>query len=157
MKKIKYLFLILVAMCTATSCSEDDLSPDSIFDTTAPQRNEFDNWILTNYTTPYNIDLKYRFEDIESDMDYNVIPADYNKSIALAQMVKYLWLEVYAKLAAPGFLPTYCPKIMHFVGSPEYNAASGSIVLGTAEGGMKITLFNVNGLECRKSEYRCVE
>lgn len=30
MKKIKYLFLILVAMCTATSCSEDDLSPDSI-------------------------------------------------------------------------------------------------------------------------------
>ena len=38
MKKIKYLFLILVAMCTATSCSEDDLSPDSIFDTTAPQR-----------------------------------------------------------------------------------------------------------------------
>ena len=46
MKKIKYLFLILVAMCTATSCSEDDLSPDSIFDTTAPQRNEFDNWIL---------------------------------------------------------------------------------------------------------------
>lgn len=40
MKKIKYLFLILVAMCTATSCSEDDLSPDSIFDTTAPQRNE---------------------------------------------------------------------------------------------------------------------
>lgn len=110
MKKIKYLFLILVAMCTATSCSEDDLSPDSIFDTTAPQRNEFDNWILTNYTTPYNIDLKYRFEDIESDMDYNVIPADYNKSIALAQMVKYLWLEVYAKLAAPEFLPTYCPK-----------------------------------------------
>ena len=92
MKKIKYLFLILVAMCTATSCSEDDLSPDSIFDTTAPQRNEFDKWILTNYTTPYNIDLKYRFEDIESDMDYNVIPADYNKSIALAQMVKYLWL-----------------------------------------------------------------
>lgn len=66
MKKIKYLFLILVAMCTATSCSEDDLSPDSIFDTTAPQRNEFDKWILTNYTTPYNIDLKYRFEDIES-------------------------------------------------------------------------------------------
>ena len=48
MKKIKYLFLILVAMCTATSCSEDDLSPDSIFDTTTPQRNEFDSWILTN-------------------------------------------------------------------------------------------------------------
>ena len=68
-------------------------------------------------------------------------------TIALAQMVKYLWLEVYAKLAAPEFLPTYCPKIMHFVGSPEYNAASGSIVLGTAEGGMKITLFNVNGLD----------
>ena len=35
---------------------------------------------------------------------------------------------------------------MHFVGSPEYEKSGGSMVLGTAEGGLKITLFNVNGL-----------
>ena len=80
-------------------------------------------------------------------MDYNVIPADYNKSIALAKLVKYLWMEVYVKLAGEEFLCSYCPKIFHFVGSPEYEQSGGSMVLGTAEGGLKITLFNVNGLD----------
>jgi substrate import-associated zinc metallohydrolase lipoprotein len=36
---------------------------------------------------------------------------------------------------------------MHLVGSPAYNTSSGSIVLGTAEGGMKITLYNVNMID----------
>lgn len=35
---------------------------------------------------PYNIDLKYKFDDVESDMKYNVTPADYDKSVALAKL-----------------------------------------------------------------------
>lgn len=147
MKKFVYLLLMVGAIFMLPSCSEDDLNSESIFDTTPPERNEFDNWILENYTKPFNIDLKYRFEDIESDLDYNVVPARMDKSIALAQLVKYLWMDVYVEIAGHDFLATYCPKIMHWVGSPEYNASSGSMVLGTAEGGMKITLFNVNGLD----------
>lgn len=147
MKKFVYLLLMVGAIFMFPSCSEEDLNPESIFDTTSPDRNEFDNWILENYIKPFNIDLKYRFEDIESDLDYNVVPARIDKSIALAQLVKYLWMDVYVEIAGHEFLATYCPKIMHWVGSPEYNASSGSMVLGTAEGGMKITLFNVNRLD----------
>ena len=132
MKKIKYLCWIFAAALAMVSCSEDELDPNSIFNTEAPERNEFDNWILENYVAPYNVDLKYRFSDIESDLNYNVTPADYNKSIALAQLVKYLWLDVYDELTYPEFLPTYCPKVMHFVGSGEYES-NGSVVLGTAE------------------------
>ena len=118
----------------------------SIFDTSSPERNAFETWILNNYTAPYNIDLKYRFEDIESDMKYNVTPATYDKSVALAKLVKYLWIEAYEELVGQEFVATYCPKVLHFVGSPEYEKSGGSMVLGTAEGGLKITLFNVNGL-----------
>lgn len=147
MKIIRTFIIAALLGVGFTSCSEDDLNPTSIFDsTTEPVRNEFDQWIWKNYTEPYNIELKYRFDDKESDMDYNVIPADYNKSIALAKLVKYLWMEVYEKLAGKEFLCTYCPKIFHFVGSPEYEKSGGSMVLGTAEGGLKITLFNVNAL-----------
>ena len=147
MKKFIYLLMMALAAFVIPSCSEEELNPESIFDTTSPQRNEFDTWILKNYTEPFNIDLKYRFEDIESDLDYNVVPARIEKSIALAQLVKYLWMDVYVEIAGHDFLASYCPKIMHWVGSPEYNASTGSMVLGTAEGGMKITLFNVNGLD----------
>lgn len=147
MKKFIHLLMMALAAFVIPSCSEEELNPESIFDTTSPQRNEFDTWILKNYTEPFNIDLKYRFEDIESDLDYNVVPAKIENSIALAQLVKYLWMDVYVEIAGHDFLASYCPKIMHWVGSPEYNASTGSMVLGTAEGGMKITLFNVNGLD----------
>lgn len=85
MKKIK-VFILLALALAAVSCSEEDLDSKSIFDTSSPERNAFETWILDNYTEPYNIDLKYRFEDIESDMKYNVTPAAYDKSVALAQI-----------------------------------------------------------------------
>lgn len=88
-------------------------------------------------------------------MKYNVTPAAYDKSVALAKLVKYLWIEAYEELVGQEFVATYCPKVLHFVGSPEYEKSGGSMVLGTAEGGLKITLFNVNGLnpEIRMLKY----
>lgn len=147
MKLIKILSLLFCLSGMFISCSDDDVdTSNSIFDTNPPVRNEFDQWIVKNYITPYNIDLKYRFEDIESDLNYHVTPATYENSVALAKLVKYLWMEVYEKIVSHDFLAMYCPKVMHFVGSPEYEMSGGSMVLGTAEGGLKITLFNVNGL-----------
>lgn len=152
MKKIK-LFILLVCMAaTVVSCNEDELDANSIFDTTPPVRNEFDNWIMDHYVGPFNIDLKYRFEDVESDVDYNVTPAIYENSVALARLVQHLWMEAYTEVADTTFLATYCPKLMHFVGSPEYEKTSGSMVLGAAEGGLKITLFNVNGMNLSLQE-----
>lgn len=146
MKKLK-LFILLVLSVAVAACSDDDLDSNSIFNSNPPERNAFETWILDNYTKPYNIDLKYKFEDVESDMKYNVTPADYNKSIALSKLIKYLWIDAYEELVGREFIATYCPKVMHFIGSPEYEKSGGSMVLGTAEGGLKITLFNVNGLD----------
>lgn len=131
---------------TAWSCSEDDLDSKSIFDNSVEEQNhEFDVWLYNNYTKPYNIDFKFRMEDKESDMTYNLVPAQYKKSVALAKMVKFLWIEAYEELAGNDFISTYCPKMIHLIGSPAYNT-QGSIVLGTAEGGLKITLYNVNNI-----------
>lgn len=146
MNNIKYLFIALAAF-TFWACSEDDLDANSIFGSeTQTTQNAFDAWLLKNFTEPYNIDFKYRFEDKESNKNYNLAPADYDKSVALAIMTKHLWLEAYEELAGTEFIRTYCPKLMHLVGSPAYNS-QGSIVLGTAEGGLKITLYNVNQID----------
>ena len=146
---MKQLIGIFIALATLSlwSCSEDDLDPNSIFGGTETGKvpNEFDTWLLDNYTTPYNIEFKYRFEDMESDDEYNLVPADYDRAIALAKFTKYLWLESYEELLGPEFIRTYCPRTMFLVGSPAYNT-SGSVVLGTAEGGLKITLYNVNDI-----------
>lgn len=134
---------------TLWSCKEDDLDPNSIFGQESGVTNEFDNWLLKNYTNEYNINFKYRFEDKESDNSYNLVPAEYDKAVALAKMTKFLWLESYEELLGKDFISTFCPKVIHLVGSPAYNT-QGSIILGTAEGGLKITLYNVNQINLKK-------
>ena len=144
---MKHITLIVfcVFAIIASSCSDESIDPKSIFDTTSPERNTFDTWILNNYITPYNIDFKFKYEDKESDNTYNLVPSEYTRSVALAKMVKYLWIDSYEELLGKDFIRKYCPKMIQLIGSPAYNT-SGSVVLGTAEGGLKITLYNVNAL-----------
>ena len=143
---ITILSAVAVLGFSLVSCTKEDaLDSKSIFDDDiAPAQNEFDQWINTNLTQPYNIQIKYRFEDKESNTTYNLAPAEYEKAIALAKLTKYLWIDSYEELMGKAFVCKYAPKILNFIGSLAYN--KGSVVLGTAEGGMKITLYNVNGL-----------
>ena len=111
MKYIKYIALAAFFAYGVCSCSEDSLDDQSVFSTEAPQRNEFDIWLLNNYVYPYNIDFKYRMEDKESDHDYNLTPADYDKSVAMAKLVKFLWIDAYTEVMGDRtFICTLGPK-----------------------------------------------
>lgn len=146
----KYIFSILTASLFAlgfTACSEDELDSKSVITDSQREENEFDRWIVENYVTPYNIDFKYRMEDIESDMNYYLAPADYNKSIQMAKLMKHLCLEAYDEITgSKDFIRTYYPKMIHLVGSAAYRN-NGTMVLGTAEGGLKITMYYINQLK----------
>lgn len=144
--KYKKIIALFFAGALITSCTSDDVSSESIFDTTAPQRNEFDQWLKTNFTDEYNIDFIYRYNDKETDNTYNVVPAEVDKAKALAILVKNVWLDAYATAVGKDFIKTYSPRVYQLIGSGEYRT-NGEIVLGTAEGGLKITLFMVNHLD----------
>lgn len=142
--KLIYIFIV-VTLLSFSSCKEEKLDEESIFDSEEVMRNEFDKWLLKNYTYPYNIDFKYKMEDIESDMQYSLVPAEIEKARTLAKIVKYVWLEAYDEVAGINFTRKYVPKMIHLVGSAAYNN-DFTMVLGTAEGGLKITLYLVNSL-----------
>lgn len=141
--KIIKLFLVIIVVTFFGACSEDSLDSRSIFGETTTEQNEFDKWLMANYTIPYNVSFSYRYDDKETDNKYNLVPADFNKSIALAKMMRHVWIDAYIELAGETFIKTYCPRVLQLIGSVAYNS-QGSIVLGTAEGGLKITLYNVN-------------
>ena len=141
------LMLLAAGMFGLSSCSDDDLNPQSVFeDLSNVQKNEFDNWLEENYRKEYNIDFMYRFTDKESDLSYNVIPADYDCSVALAILVKHMWLETYVEALGIDFMRTYTPRQIQLTGSYKWNA-NGTQVLGTAEGGLKIMFYGVNELD----------
>lgn len=144
--KFYIILLAFVASFALMSCSDDDPSSDTIFPTTSPTRDAFDKWLLNNYTYPYNVDVKYKMEDIESDMKYHLVPADSAKTAKLSIIMKYLWFDAYNEVIGPDFIKENMPRTIHFIGSPAYNS-EGTMVLGTAEGGLKITLYMVNSLD----------
>lgn len=111
------------------------------------QETAFDRWLHVNFLKPYNIDLMYRFQDNESQMDRYVSPADYHKSIQFAHLAKHLCLEAYDEVTgSKNFIRNLFPKTVQLIGSTAYNS-SGSILLGTAEGGRKMVLYLVNNLD----------
>lgn len=146
MKKIYSLVLVAIVALSVTSCSNDDPKDDTIFPTTTTANDPFDKWLEANYTYPYNVDFKYKMEDVYSDMKYHLVPADSAKSAKLAIITKFLWFDAYAECVGPDFVKANVPRIIHLIGSPAYNSGQGTMVLGTAEGGLIVTLYMVNML-----------
>jgi len=145
-KYIKYLSVMLAAFLIV-SCGEEKLDPNSQILDSNVEMNEFDEWLVDNYVTPYNIEFIYRMEYIESDMNYYLVPAQYEKSVQIAKLMIHLCLQAYDEVTGDKeFIRTYFPKMIHIIGSAAYRN-NGTMVLGTAEGGLKITLYMINSLQ----------
>ena len=127
------------------SCEQDSLSPVSVIKDSTVQMNAFDFWLESNFLRPYNIEFKYRYAFNESDFGYYTVPADIDASIIYAHLVKHLCIDTYDEIAGIDFTRAYFPKMFFLIGTWEYRN-TGSIVLGTAEGGKKIMLSGVNEL-----------
>lgn len=145
-KKLLY-FAILAAVGGGmmTSCSEDDLSSESVIISKQTKDTEFDKWLKAAFVDPYNIDFAYRYDDKESDLRYYIVPADYDQAVILAHIVKYTCVEAYDEVAGYTFTRTYFPKRFQLFGDWQFRN-NGTYVLGTAEGGRKIYLYGVNYL-----------
>ena len=143
---LKYMAMALTAV-SFIACEEKPLDPNSQILDSKVEKNEFDNWLITNYVEPYNIDFKYRMEMNESSMSYWLVPAEYSKSIQMAKLMKHLCLEPYDEITgSKEFIRTYYPKMIHLIGSAAYKN-NNTFILGTAEGGLKITMYMVNELK----------
>lgn len=141
------LSLLILSVFFATACSSDE--PDysrSVITIGNTEKTEFDYWLEANFVNPYNIAFKYRYEDIESDLNYYVIPAEYKKAIKMAHLVKYLCIETYNEVAGVDFTCEFFPKMFFTIGEWEYKN-NGTFILGTAEGGRKILLTGINDLD----------
>ena len=154
MNKKILIAIMSLAVCSAfVSCNRDDVdrSLSVIKDSQTPQ-NELDKWLTENYIKPYNVELRYRWEDNETSMDFILVPPTYENSVRMARILKYICFESFDKITgSTKFIHDNFPKLVHLVGNPGWNTsggwmAQGSYTLGSSEGGYKINLWYVNHL-----------
>jgi substrate import-associated zinc metallohydrolase lipoprotein len=148
MKRNLTLMMLATMLLGSISCSkEQKLDSKSVFVDSAIEQNEFDKYIYTNFTKPYNIDILYKYIDRESDLDYNLVPAPYESSIRMTKLLAYLGLEPYNDITgSKEFIRKYFPKLLNYIGSVAVRN-NGTVVLGTAENGAKMTLYNLLDLD----------
>jgi substrate import-associated zinc metallohydrolase lipoprotein len=102
-----------------------------------------DVWLYNNFTKPYNLSVKYRWDGTEYDNSKTLVPPNLEKVQPLMELVKSAWIDAYTGEVSQNFIKIYAPKNYILVGSVAYNS-NGSYTLGEAEGGTRVTLYNVN-------------
>ena len=147
MKQNKTTFFILAFVLALASCSKKDdlkiITPVGLGGDTF-EHTAIDQWIFDSLTTTYNVDVKYRWDPWELQLDKTLTPPDESKIIPALSALKRVWLEPYnAELGSDVFMKKYTPKQFKLVGSASYDV-DGTVTLGQAEGGNNITLFDIN-------------
>lgn len=144
--KIATLFCSLTFL---VSCREEEVLPNTPIvglggDTW--EKGELDTYITQNFTDPYNIEVKYKWDPYETSFNKNLTPVMESKVVPALDAVQKIWINPYEKVSSKAFLRKYSPRQFVLVGSAEYNS-DGTILLGQAEGGKKITLLVINSFD----------
>lgn len=152
MKKIikmgnaKFLILVLVTTI-AISCkkSQDLVIQDNYLGREVNGTSKLDSSLYDLMVKPYNIEVKYKWDQSLFDQQYVLVPPQINKILPYVELVKKLWIDPYnAETGSEAFMKTYAPKQLILAGSPMMNK-DGTQLNGLAEGGLDILLANVNG------------
>ena len=146
MKTIRTLLFCLSLAILASCSKEDDLGniediPGLGGDTWV--RGPLDKWLYDTLTVPFNIAVKYKWDQFEFELNKVLVPPKEEKVIPVMSAIKKVWINNYVEEAGLIFFKKYCPKFFILSGSASWNE-NGTITLGTAEGGRKVVLYLLN-------------
>jgi len=147
MKKI-YIIAILLAF-SFFSCKENEEITDSILSNATVEKTALDTWIFDNFTKPYNIEIKYRWDESEVAGDKILTPVKPEKVQPFLEAVLKIWIEPYIEVIGADFIKKFIPKQLVLVGSGNY-MSDGSVMMGQAESGKKITIFGINDFSTKR-------
>ncbi len=148
MKKYIYLVFAFAVLTLTASCDDgSDAVGESQIDTTAPILNSLDVWLRSNFVAPYNIEILYKWDINDTDVDRFLHPP-YELSVRpVAEALQKSWIEPYTQVGGENFIKKIAPRQFTLAGSFNFNPNSPTITLGVAEAGTKITLFNIDFLD----------
>jgi substrate import-associated zinc metallohydrolase lipoprotein len=101
-----------------------------------------DKWIYDSLTVPYNIAVKYKWDQFELALDRTVVPPKESQIIPFLSSMKKVWIQTHVQETGEVFMKKLMPKFFNLVGSGSYK--DGGVLQGQAEGGRKLVLFQIN-------------
>lgn len=152
MKRLSIWLLALLLMQAAATGCENDKFDKSIYETEPGQLNEVGQWIHDNYVVPYNIEVQYRWRDMETNLTLNITPPDQNDVVPFLKMLHTGWISTYMELCGRQMMKPIFPKQVQLFGSGGYNPVTSGVTQGSAEGGKKLILYALNDYDSTDRE-----
>lgn len=147
MKKNIITIISFISLISLAACEGDDKIQDNTVVTVEEEhKSDFDKWIYNTFTLPYNMEVKWKWEDGEVDNSFHVTPPRKEKAEQFLKALYKIWIKPYEEIGGKSFIKTYVPKLIYLVGTPQYNS-DGTKTLGLAEGGRKVTIFDVDSFD----------
>lgn len=159
MKQLLYYVLALSVLLVSWTCrskivGENGFIPDGSEAVTEKKRSTIDQYILDSFIRPFNVEVKYKFDALDNgstNIGATLVPPREEIIVPLLRAIHKVWIAPYLQVKDSGFLRTYIPKQIVLVGSKNYKS-DGTVVLGVAEGGKRILLFDVNNYSVKKNK-----
>lgn len=146
MRKFNLYTLLVIISFSFFSCGEDDLT-NSILKNPDASTSELDIWIDDTFRVPYNINVQYKWNEADIDHSKDMVPPKERLVKPFLKTVNKMWIRPYIQVAdeKTEFFKNYTCRELKLIGSGSWN--TGSVTLGLAEGGYKITLYTINDFD----------
>lgn len=144
LKRYKAIALITTSLLFA-ACAHEDQPTESQLDFSQKNKTELDKWIDTGFLDPYNIKVYYEWNQNLVDNTRYLFPPTIDKVKPALEVVKKIWIDSYTTIGGANFVKKIAPREFVLVGGMNLNT-NGTRTLGLAEGGQRVTLFQVDYL-----------
>ncbi|MGL1886826.1 MAG: putative zinc-binding metallopeptidase [Reichenbachiella sp.] len=114
---------------------------------------ELDQYIDVAFVEEYNIAVRYKFVDNYVDPGQNVAPPKLEVVRPMLDFIQEFWIDPYLEIPnGEAFFRRYVPAELILLGGLIYNN-NGTVTLGTADAGARITYTNVNGIDIEDEDW----
>ncbi|MEQ6120724.1 substrate import-associated zinc metallohydrolase lipoprotein [Reichenbachiella sp. MALMAid0571] len=107
---------------------------------------ELDIYIQEEFIDKYDMAIRYRYVDNYVNPGERVAPPDIDNVRPMLDFIEDFWINPYLEIEnGEAFFKEHVPPEIIFLGGLIYNS-DGTVTLGTADAGARITFTNVNGI-----------
>jgi substrate import-associated zinc metallohydrolase lipoprotein len=137
---------VAVGVMTFMACSHEKQPTESLLDFTPAVKTDLDKWIDQNYVNPFNISVQYEWNQNTVDNNRFLFPPKIDKIKPALEIIKKIWIDSYTTIGGKDFVKIIAPRDFVLVGGINVNPDGVSNTLGLAEGGKRISLFQVDNV-----------
>jgi len=117
-------------------------------------KTELDQYIEKNFRETFNMAIRYRYVDRYVATGKRVTPPRLEVVKPMLDVIQTFWIDPYLETTnGETFFRNHVPPEIILLGGYIYNA-NGTVTLGTADSGARITFTNVNSLDPEDLDWR---